>query len=385
MVALRQAAVLCAWTLRSLPARFGPPLTTIFSMACAVMVLVALLSMGEGLRRWATQGARADRVVLLSRGAPVPDVSIVSHEAFATVASDPDIGKDAQGRPLAAAVTTTSLYVRTREKKGANVFIVGITNPRVYPEIRVLHGRWPRAGLHELLASAASERLDEGVDIGDRVFIRGAPWTIVGTFAGTGSYFDQVLFADADTLLLAVGSGAYQQIVATLKSAGQFAQFADRIRHEPTLMLDAYREAMLREETFSSTRHFLDFVSYFIGAILAAAAACAAANSCYAAVDSRRSEIRILRTIGFGTPAIATSIIFETVLLALVGACLGALAAWGLLYDRMITARSLTFALAIGPRELAMSALLAISIALLASAPPVARMSRHRALLGSLL
>jgi putative ABC transport system permease protein len=376
MVAIRQAALLSAWALRSLPGRFGAPLTTIVSMACAVMVLVALLSMGEGLHIWAIQGTRADRVALLTRGAPVPNVSIVSREVFATVASDPDIKKDLQGDPLVAATTTISLYVHTRANKGANVLILGITNPRVYPEIRILHGRWPHAGLHELLTSSRSERLDKGLDIGDRPLIRGAPWTVVGTFADTGLYFDQVLFTDADTLLSAVGSSAYQQIVAILTSAGQFSQFADRIQHDPTLMLDAYREATLREETLSATRHFLDFVSYFIGAILAAAAACAAVNSCYAAVDGRRSEIRTLRAIGFGMPPIATSIILEGVLLALFGACLGALAAWGLLNDRMVTTRSLTFPLVIGQRELAICALWAIFIALLASAPPLVRMRR---------
>jgi putative ABC transport system permease protein len=246
----------------------------------------------------------------------------------------------------------------------------------VYPEIHVLHGRWPRAGLHELLAGSESERLDKGLDIGDRVLIRGAPWIIVGTFANTGSYFDQVLFADANTLLSAIGRSAYEQIVAILKSAGQFGQFADRIQHEPTLMLDVYREARLREETFSATRHFLDFVSYFIGAILAAAAACAAVNSCYAAVDARRRELGTLRAIGFGTPSIAASIVVEGVLISLLGACLGYLVTWELLNGRLITTRSLTFPLAIGLREFAISATWAICIAVLASAPPVARASR---------
>ena len=215
------------------------------------MVFAALLSMGEGLHTWATQGTRPDRVLLLSRGAPNPDLSIVSREVFASVASDPGIKEDSPGHPLVAAIATISLYVQTRANKGAFVDVLGITNHRVYPEIHVLHGRWPRAGLHELLASSESERLDKGLDIGDRVLIRGAPWIIVGTFANTGSYFDQVLFADADTLLSVIGLSTYQQIVAILKSAGQFSQFADRIQHEPTLMLDVYREASLREESFS--------------------------------------------------------------------------------------------------------------------------------------
>src|SRR5665213_3274329 len=94
MVSIRQAAVLSAWALRSLPVRFGAPLTTIASMTCAVMVFAALLSMGEGLHTWAMQGTRPDRVLLLSRGAPIPDLSMVSREVFAAVASDPGIRED---------------------------------------------------------------------------------------------------------------------------------------------------------------------------------------------------------------------------------------------------------------------------------------------------
>jgi putative ABC transport system permease protein len=376
MNSIRQAVVLSAWGLRSLSARFGAPLTTIVSMTCAVMVFVALLSMGEGLHTWETQGTRPDRVLLLSRGAPIPDLSMVSREVFAAVAGDPGIKEDLQGHALVAAVATISLYVQTRANKGGSVEVLGTTSPDVYPEIHLLRGRWPHAGLHELLASSESQRLDKGLDIGDRVLIRGAPWIIVGAFANTGSYFDQVLLTDADTLLSAIGLSTYNEIVAILKSAGQLSQFADRIQHEPTLMLDAYQEARLREETFSATRRFLDFVSYFIGAILAAAAACAAVNSCYAAVDARRRELGTLRAIGFGTPSIAASLVVEGVLISLLGACLGYLLAWELLNGRPITTRSLTFPLAIGIREFAISAAWAICIAVLASASPVARASR---------
>lgn len=378
MVVIRQAAVLSVWALRSLPARFGAPLTTIVSMTCAIMVLVALLSMGEGLHVWATQSIRADRAELLSGGAPAANVSVISREVFATVSGDPDIKKDPQGHPLVAAIATASLYVQTRANKGAWVTVLGITNPGVYPEIHLVHGRWPRAGLNELLASSESERLDKGLDLGDRVLIRGSPWKIVGTFAGAGSLFDQVAFADADTLLAAIGGSTYQQIVVILKSAGQFNLFADRIQHEPTLMLDVYREEKLQEQTFAATRRFLDFVSYFIGTILAAAAACAAINSCYAAVNARRHEIGTLRAIGFGMGSIATSVVVEGVLLSLLGACLGYFVIWKFLNGTVITTRALTFPLAIGGREFAISATLALSIALLASVPPVARAGRNQ-------
>jgi len=46
---------------------------------------------------------------------------------------------------------------------------LGITDHNVYPEIHVLAGHWPRAGLHELAVSKVAQSLDQGVELGDRV------------------------------------------------------------------------------------------------------------------------------------------------------------------------------------------------------------------------
>lgn len=187
----------------------------------------------------------------------------------------------------------------TRQRTRGNVFIHGLTNARVYPEIRLLNGRWPRPGVHELLASATAAGLNEGLGISDRVPIRGADWTIVGTFQQTGDLFDQALIADAETLMAAIGRNSYEEAVVVLKAARDLPHFVELLSANPTLMVDVYKETTIREQRISSTRHFLDFVSYFIGAIMAGAATCAALSSTYAAVESRGPELATLRAIGF--------------------------------------------------------------------------------------
>jgi ABC-type antimicrobial peptide transport system permease subunit len=67
----------------------------------------------------------------------------------------------------------------------------------------------------------------------------------------------------------------------------------------------------------------LNFVSYFVGTIMAIAATLGAVNSLYAIVDSRRRELATLRAIGFGSGPIVASVLYEATLLALPGALVG--------------------------------------------------------------
>jgi putative ABC transport system permease protein len=53
-----------------------------------------------------------------------------------------------------------------------------------------------------------------------------------------------------------------------------------------------------------------------------------AVNSLYAIVDSRRRELATLRAIGFGNTPVVTSILIESIILAMPGALLGAALAW---------------------------------------------------------
>jgi putative ABC transport system permease protein len=54
----------------------------------------------------------------------------------------------------------------------------------------------------------------------------------------------------------------------------------------------------------------------------------AALNTMYSSVSARTTEIATLRALGFGSIAVVASVLVEALLLALVGALLGATIAW---------------------------------------------------------
>ncbi|HTV79608.1 MAG TPA: FtsX-like permease family protein [Steroidobacteraceae bacterium] len=376
MSTARQIGALCLWGLQSLPSRPGVFLTGFVSVVLVAAVLTSLLSMGDGIHRLAVNNARPDRLVALSRGAPNPAESSISRDAYRTLANDERVRRDAEGHPLATGSITQAVDVVARNGRPDNVFIRGITNPRVYPEIRLLRGRWPRPGVHELLVSTKARQLIRGLEISDLVPIRGADWRIVGSFGETGDVLDLSLVADAETIMAAVGRTSYEEVVLVMRSPAEIPAYVASMSADPTLMADVYREAVIREQTFAGVRRFLDFVSYFIGAIMAGAATCAALSSTYATVDARSPELATLRAIGFARHSIVVSVIAEATLIALLGALLGSSIAWLAFSGRIITTNALTFPLITGAHEFLISALWVLGIALLGAALPALRASR---------
>jgi len=76
----------------------------------------------------------------------------------------------------------------------------------------------------------------------------------------------------------------------------------------------------------------MTFMAYTVSAIMALGAMFGAANTMYSAVSARSTEIATLRAIGFGPSAVVASLLIEALLLAVIGAALGALVV-GLLFN----------------------------------------------------
>lgn len=377
MRSLRQTAALTTFGLRSIPARLGASLVTVIGILTVVAVLVSLLSMGEGAQQWETGQSRADRAVVLSKGARQAGASRLTRNEIEILSHEPGIKKAADGTPL---VTTGRMLavddVVTRANERGTLFLVGQTNHHVYPEIHVLAGHWPRPGLHELAVSKVAQRLDQGVEMGDHIHLRGSDWTIVGVFEDAKGVFEQVMFGDGETVLSAFGQDSYQQMTVMLDSPSAYPRFKQAVLADPSLKVDVYTEAENRETTFQGLRGLLDFVSYFIGTLMAMGAVCAALSSLYASVDARRREIATLRALGFSSTPVLASVLIEGMLLALGAAIIGALIPWFIFNGRSISALGLTFPLVVSPHLILISIIWALAIGLVGGLLPAMRASR---------
>jgi putative ABC transport system permease protein len=266
--------------------------------------------------------------------------------------------------------------VVTKANERGTLYMLGMTNRQVYPEIHVLAGHWPRSGLHELAVSRVAQRLDQGVEVGDRVRIRGSDWTVVGVFEDAKGVYEQVLFGDGETVLAAFGRDAYQQFVVMLDSPAAFPRFKQAVLADPSLKVDVYTEVANRQTSFQGLRGLLDFVSYFIGTLMAMGAVCAALSSLYASVDARGREIATLRSLGFGAIPVFASVLVEGMLLALGAGLIGALLAWLVFNGKVISTQGLTFPLAVSPHVALICVIWALVIGLIGGLLPAIRAAR---------
>ena len=329
MKALRQFSALLAVSLSGLALRLGPALTIIVGVGCAVGVLVSMLAMGSGARRQEMSGVRDDRIIVTELGQP-PFFGTITRQDAAAVQDSPYIRRDKEGRPIIVMESMVPIMGQ-RRRTGARVFtpLIGVTaNELAYrPEIRFTAGRMFRPGMHELVVSNTCSRMFTGFEIGDRRAIHGAPWTVVGHF-GAGQEGQCTMFADVNTIMSAFSRDTYSGLEVMLRSAADFAAFRAALKADPAVHLDAERQRTAMAQTFKGLNMLLDFVSYFVGTIMAIGGTLGAVNSLYAIVDSRRRELATLRAIGFRPGTVVASTLCESMLLALPGALIGAALAW---------------------------------------------------------
>jgi putative ABC transport system permease protein len=185
-----------------------------------------------------------------------------------------------------------------------------------------------------------------------------------------------VVFGDADTLLSATGRNTYNQANLMLESPAAFADVQRALKADPTLHLKVQHQAEIFEQNLQQLNGILNFVSYFIGTIMAIAATIGAANSLYAIVDSRRRELATLRAVGFNSIPIVASIVLESIFLAIPGALIGALVAWVLFNGLLASPLGASFHMAVTPGLALLGLGWALAIGAIAGLLPAIRAAR---------
>ena len=150
-------------------------------------------------------------------------------------------------------------------------------------------------------------------------------WKVVGVF-------------DAGRLGLRIGSvGRRESDGFGFRSLGGFSSaylratdpiaaeaLKNRVSDDQRLKLEGFNEKEYYAKQTSSGAP-IKVIGFVVGFIMAIGSIFAAMNTMYAAVAYRGREIATLRVIGFSRPAILTSFVLESLLLALLGAGAGIL------------------------------------------------------------
>jgi putative ABC transport system permease protein len=327
----KQIVAVTEMNLRSLPQRVAPSLVIVLGIAGVVGVLISVLSLSRSLEHALATTGRADRALVLHAEANSEIASVLTRDAVLKVMDAPGVAHSADGKPIASAEMLASLKLPLKEGgRLASLTVRGVSpqSAALRPEVRLLEGRMPASGIHELIAGRAAQARF-GLKVGGQVRVGSSQWTIVGTFqSGDGDAHEAELLADAETMLSAYQRTTFNSVTVKLIRPDAFDTFRAALTSDPTLAVTPALESHYYEQHSQAFSRVLAIIAHLIGSIMAIGAIFAALNSMYSVVSARTVEIATLRAIGFGASAVVFSVILESLVLALIGALAGAALAW---------------------------------------------------------
>ncbi len=315
---------------RNLLRRKFSTVLTFVVVAVVVLVLAVLLSFALGIRASLAATGSPNNLIVLKPGATAESTSLLMPAEVARLSPTPGIARDSAGRLLASSELCVQASVPRRgsESAPANVAVRGVDDVAfaVHTELRIIEGRRIEQGqLEVIVGKAARDRyvdLDPGGELllgrlGNRVF------KVVGVFDAAGGALESEIWAPRSILSDAFNRHFISSVVLRLADGADSNEAIAYIKG-PSVELDAKRETKYYEELSNRTQDIVILTTILVG-IMGIGAVFAVANTMFAAVDGRRREIAMLRTIGFGKWAIISSFLIESTIIC-GSACLAGLA-----------------------------------------------------------
>jgi len=373
----RQIITVTELNFKGMGQRIWTSLVIVVGIASATGVLLSMLSFSTGLVRAIEMRGDPGRAIILQTGAWNEGGQRVSRDAAVAILNAPGVMKDDDGEPIASG---ESMQVTPAVKRVGQIptrMIVRGIGPKgivLRPEFRLVDGRMFQPGSRELIVGVAAQGQIENIEIGDMVTMQDGPWPIVGTFSAEGTSLEGEILTDVDTLMSSRRATAFGSLYVRLESPESYPEFADAVSAIPSLDLAAQSEPEFLERLSGALTPMFSTLAYFLGGIIALGALFGTINIMHSSVATRTQEIATLRAIGFGASPVAISVLTEAVLLAIIGALIGAAGAW-VLFDGNQNSLGgfVVFDLAVTPGLLLIGVTWALAIALLGAILPAIR------------
>ena len=311
---------------RSLWVRWISTLMTMGCIAGVTIILIWISAMGVGLEKTLVGTGHPLNLIVL-RPRQTETTSQVDRAQAADIAALEGIQKDAQGEPLASfeLVAVASHLMANGKKSNLAVRGIGPKSLELRDGLKLTAGRWPKSGLGELAAGHGAQRRFSELNVGDKPFIRGRQWTVVGSFEAGGQAYESEVWGDIDDLKTQF-KREYSTVIVRARDAATMDRITRLISDDKRLQLEAKPHAEYYRSQNQSAE-MMKGLGFMIGFVLAIGALFAAANMMYAAVASRKREIATMRVLGYGRTAIAFSFILESAFVGLCGGVAGAVVA----------------------------------------------------------
>ncbi len=328
---LSQLASISKFGLLSLPERKASAAAAMFGVAGVVGVLVGVLSIAAGFRKALDSSGSPDSVIVLRSGADTEMVSGLSLEQTRVIQQAPGLARGPQG-PLASSELFVIINLPKKSTgTDANVPMRGVEPAAfdVRSRFKLEEGVTFGWGKNEVLVGIGAARQFSGLEVGKRLKIGKLEWPITGIFSAGGGTAESEIWTDARVLQAAYNRGeTFQSVCARLESAEAFQKFKDGLTTDPRLNVKVFRETDYYAEQSVGMTKLINTLGFLVASLMAVGAVFGALNTMYSSIAARTREIATLRALGFGSGAVVTSVMLESLMLALVGGIIGGAVAY---------------------------------------------------------
>src|SRR5499427_7807762 len=330
-------AIPISYNIRNLKLRKGLTIMTALGIALTVTTVVFLMALLAGLKQAFVSSGDPLNVLVLRKGSTAELSGGFDASLYPTLKTLPGIAKDSKGEPMTSGEWVVVIVLPRKDGTGeVNVTVRGMMpdglemrqlpdNPGDAPKVKLVAGRWFETGQREVVVSKSIEQRFSHANIGDTMEFGKGSWKVVGVFDAGGSAYESEVWGDVNQMASDFdrqGGFASAYLRATDPIAAEALK--NRVSDDQRLKLEGMLESdYYAKQTSSGTP--IKVIGWVVGVIMAIGSIFAAMNTMYAAVSYRGREIATLRVIGFSRPAILTSFVFESLLIAFLGALAGIL------------------------------------------------------------
>src|ERR1035437_9169504 len=329
-------AIPISYNVRNLRLRKGLTLMTALGIALTVTTAIFLMALLAGLQRAFVNSGNPLNVLVLRKGSEAELSGGFDASLYPTLKTLPGIAKDSHGEPMTSGEWVVVIILPRKDGTGeVNVTVRGmmpdglemrqLPGPDNRPSVKLVAGRWFQTGQREVVVSKSIQGRFAHANIGDTMEFGKGSWKVVGVFDAGGSAYESEVWGDVNQMASDFDrQGGYSSAYLRATDPISAEALKNRVSDDQRLKLEGVLETDYYAKQTSSGAP-IKVIGIVVGFIMAIGSIFASMNTMYAAVAYRGREIATLRVIGFSRPAILTSFVLESLLLALLGAAAGIL------------------------------------------------------------
>ncbi|MDG2305120.1 MAG: ABC transporter permease [Candidatus Binatia bacterium] len=319
-----------SYSWRNVRARPMRSLLTASVIALVVLACTLLMGLISSMQRTFTETGHELNLIVLRKGSDNDGSSQMPLEAFQAVRYLDGIARRGEDNaPMISPELVVQPFFRTRDGGRENVLVRGVERVAldVHHQVQINDGRMFEPSAGEAIIGRGVANRYEGAELGSEIEFGRGRWKVVGIFDANSTSFESEVWVDVRELANdAKRTMPFSGVRIRAASKADMDALERRIDDDPRYALDAQAELLYYAEQ-STASGTLYIIVVAVAILAGVGASFGAANTMYAAVQTRTAEIGTLRALGFSRGSILWAFQAEAVFLALIGFLLGAVGA----------------------------------------------------------